>query len=46
MKGEKWSAGQLHRVNVVGDAAVPAEIKKKKKKKTAMICILGCIFRG
>lgn len=30
MKGEKWSAGQLHRVNVVGDAAVPAEIKKKK----------------
>lgn len=31
MKGEKWSAGQLRRVNVFGDAAVLAEIKKKKK---------------
>lgn len=28
MKGKKkWSAGQLHRVNGFGEAAVPAEIK-------------------
>lgn len=40
MKDEKWSDGQLHRVNVFGEAAVPAEIKP------AMICILYCIFRG
>lgn len=27
MKGKKWSAGQLHRVNGFGEAAAPAEIK-------------------